>query len=503
MKPMKQPHFVAAGIALTLSWITGCATGPAVSAGPPALAIPGWAADVGAQHAPSVRRIFSVKTYGAVNDGQTISTAAIQQAMDDCSAAGGGTVAFEPGTYLTGALFVPSHVHLQIDGGVTLLGTPDESAYPRRPTRVAGIEMEWPVALINVYGQEDVEISGAGTIDGNGELWWKKYWRMRHDDYEPRGLRWASDYDAERVRLLVVWKSTDVTLRGLHLRRAGFWTVQLCYSDRVTVDGITIRDNGGPSTDGVDIDSSSHVLVEHCDIDNNDDCICLKSGRDSDGLRVNRPAEYVVIHDNITRKGGGIVSFGSETSGGIRHVVAYRNTGIGTSEGLRFKSAHTRGGYIEDVLILDTKMENVPLPFTFTLNWNPSYSYATLPKDTSNLPPNLKQIPAHWIVLNTPVEPPERGIADFHDITIANVTVTGARRLMTASGLPEKPLANIHWENITAQGEQAGAIEYARNWTMQNVKFITPKGEAVKVTNSEAVAVPEAAKSAPGTAGTP
>lgn len=497
MTRMKPPHFTAAAVAWSMACIAGfagCVTDPAVPPGPPSLIIPKWAATVGARHTPSAQPEFAVKNFGAVNDGRTISTAAIQRAMDDCSGRGGGTVTFEPGTYLTGALFVPSHVHLRIDEGVTLLGTQDESAYPRRPTRVAGIEMEWPVALINVYGQEDVKISGAGTIDGNGEVWWKKYWTMRRTDYEPRGLRWASDYDAERVRLLVVWKSSDVTVQGLHLRRAGFWTVQLCYSDRVTVDGITIRDNGGPSTDGVDIDSSSHVLVQNCDIDNNDDCICLKSGRDFDGQRVNRPAEYVVIRDNVTRKGGGIVSFGSETSGGIRHIVAVHNTGIGTSEGLRFKSARTRGGYIEDVLILDTKMVNVPLPFTFTLNWNPSFSYATLPKDSSNLPPNLKKIPAYWLVMNTPVEPPERGFANFHDITIANVTATGARRLMTASGLAEKPLTDIHWENITAQGEQAGAIEYARNWTMKNVKFITPTGEAVKATHSEAVAVPDVAK---------
>ncbi len=146
------------------------------------------------------------------------------------------------------------------------------------------------------------------------------------------------------------------------MKRSGFWTVQVVYSDHVTVDGIKISDNGGPSTDGVDIDSSSHVLVQNCDIDNNDDDICLKAGRDYDGLRVGRPTEYVVVRHNLTRRGGGLLSFGSETSGGIRNVVAYQNRGIGTNEGIRFKSAKTRGGYVEDVLIRDIKMENVPLP---------------------------------------------------------------------------------------------------------------------------------------------
>ena len=182
------------------------------------------------------------------------------------------------------------------------------------------------------------------------------------DDYEPRGLRWAADYDAERVRLMVVWKSSDVTVENLSLKRSGFWTVQVVYSDHVTVDGAKISDNKGPSTDGVDIDSSSYVLVQNCDIDNNDDDICLKAGRDSDGLRVDRPAEYIVVRNNIARHGGGVLSFGSETSGGIRKVVAYDNRGIATNEGIRFKSAKTRGGYVEDVLIRGLKMEDVRCP---------------------------------------------------------------------------------------------------------------------------------------------
>ena len=456
---------------------------------PPDPDLPAWVDTVGARRTPPDGQSFPVKAFGASNDGTTLSTVAIQKAIDACTAAGGGIVTFEPGTYLTGALFLKSNVHLRVDEGVTLLAVQTESAYPKLWTRVAGIEMEWPAALVNVNDQNNVRISGKGTIDGNGELWWKKYWNMRRNDYEPRGLRWAVDYDCERVRLLVVWKSSDVTLEGVRLRRSGFWTVQLCYSDHLTVDGVKISDNGGPSTDGVNIDSSSRVLVQNCDIDNNDDCICLKAGRDFDGLRVNRPAEYVVIRRNVTRRGGGVVSFGSETSGGIRHVVAYDNRGIGTAEGIRFKSARTRGGIVEDVLIRDTTMERVPLPFTFTLNWNPSYSYATIPK-------GLEQVPPHWKVLNTPVEPAERGLCEFRDITIINVEATGARRILSAAGLSGKPLVDIRWENITAHGQEAGSIDWARDWTMKNVKFFTSDGLPAKSSNSENVALPEVVREA-------
>ena len=448
--------------------------------------LPPWVKEVGARREPKSKRTFSVNSYGARGDDLSNSTASIQKAIDECARAGGGVVTFMPGQYLTGALFLKSNVDLRVDGGVTLLGSQEDADYPSIWTRVAGIEMKWPAALINVNEQKNVKISGGGTIDGQGKKWWDRYWSLRRE-YEPKGLRWASDYDAERVRLMVVWKSSDVTVENLSLKRSGFWTVQVVYSDHVTVNGVKISDNAGPSTDGVDIDSSSYVLVENCDIDNNDDDICLKAGRDADGLRVNRPTEYVVVRDNLIRRGGGVLSFGSETSGGIRKVVAYHNRGVGTNEGIRFKSAKTRGGFVEDVLIRDLKMENVPLPFTFTLNWNPSYSYATIPKDVKNVPP-------HWIVMNTPVTPPERGFCEFRNITIEDVDAVGAKQIFSASGLPAKPIINVKWVNVTAQGGAAGSIEYARDWTMKNVRLRTANGENVKVTNSEKVEMPEIVK---------
>ncbi|HEY8561968.1 MAG TPA: glycosyl hydrolase family 28 protein [Pyrinomonadaceae bacterium] len=447
--------------------------------------LPDWTRKTGARRVPQTKKIFSANDFGAKPDGATNSTRAIQKAIDE-AAKKGGTVAFEKGVYVTGALFLKSNVHLRVDDGVTLLASHDESEYPRLPTRVAGIEMPWPAALINVNDAKNVRVSGRGTIDGNGKKWWDKYWNLRRE-YEPKGLRWASDYDAERVRLMVVSRSSDVTIENVSLQRSGFWTVQILYSEFVTVDGVKISDNGGPSTDGVDVDSSSYVLIQNCDIDNNDDDICLKAGRDFDGLRVNRPTEYVFIRDNLIRRGGGVVSFGSETSGGIRHVVALNNRGVGTKEGVRFKSAKTRGGYVEDVLVRGLKMENVALPFTFTLNWNPSYSYATIPA-------GMTDYPAYWKVMNTPVLPIERGHCLFRNIRIENVEVTGANRIFSAEGLPAKTIQNVTFSNITAEGKEAGAIQYAENWKMENVKLRTDSGGNVKVSDSKNVEAPQASK---------
>lgn len=444
--------------------------------------LPDWVRQVGSTKEPKGSRIFSANSYGAVPDGRKNSTAAIQLTIDACAKAGGGTVTFRPGKYVTGALFLKSDVHLRIDPNVSLLGSLNDSDYPPIWTRVAGIEMNWPAALLNINDQHNVEISGGGTVDGRGDRDWDKYWRLRRD-YDARGLRWAADYDAQRIRLLVIWKSADVTLRHLNLRQSGFWTTQIVYSDHVTVDGLKITDNGGPSTDGVDLDSSSYVLVQNCDIDVYDDDICLKAGRDADGLRVNRPTEYILIQNNVARAGAGFVSFGSETSGGIRKVVAYHNHGIDTFEGIRFKSARTRGGFVEDVLIRDLNLENVWLPFTFNLNWNPSYSYPSIPKD-------VRDVPASWITLTTPVLPAERGLCDFRNITFENVNVSGARKIFSAEGLREKPIVDVRWLNVSAQGRTAGTIKYARDWTMRNVQIKTSTGDELRISGSDNVATP-------------
>ncbi len=128
--------------------------------------LPAWVEHVGARSQPNDRRIFSANSFGAVNNGATDSTAAIQRTIDACAKAGGGIVAFKPGSYVTGSIFLKSNVHLRIDTHVTLIGSQDDAAYPSIWTRVAGIEMRWPAALININDQTNVKLSGGGTIDG-------------------------------------------------------------------------------------------------------------------------------------------------------------------------------------------------------------------------------------------------------------------------------------------------------------------------------------------------
>jgi len=442
-----------------------------------------WAAKTGARKKPTATALFLVNKYGAVSDGKTLCTAAIQQAIDDCAKQGGGIVGFMPGQYVTGAIFLKSNVHLQINKGVTLLGSQSFDDYPEIDTRIAGIEMKWPAALINVIGQQNVMVSGEGKVNARGKFCWDKYWTMRRQEYEPKGLRWIVDYDAKRVRTFLVQGSSDITLKGVTFSNAGFWTVQLLYSKYITVDGITVRNNEdgkGPSTDGIDVDSSSWVLIEQCDIDCNDDDFCLKAGRDWDGLRVNRPTEYVVIRNCVARKGGGLLTLGSETSGSIRHVLATNLTGMGTGNGFHIKSATTRGGTVEDVYFHNITLDSVGNAFHFTMNWNPSYSYSALPAGY-----NYDSIPQHWKTMLHKVEPPEKGIPHFKNIYVSGISAKGVKKLVSAEGLKESVLQNFQFRDIHIEAATAGDIKWAANWKFNNVTVKAADGKPLAVSDSQ------------------
>jgi polygalacturonase len=250
--------------------------------------IPSWVKNVGAKTFPKAAAVFYANEYGAISDTFTVNTSAIQKAIDACAAKGGGKVIFKKGVYVTGSLFVKSNVNLQIDEGVLLLGSQRFEDYPDMQSRIAGIETSWPAALINFIDVKNAALTGKGIVNARGKFCWDKYWAMRKD-YDTKGLRWIVDYDAKRVRTVLVQNAADITLKELTFKNAGFWTVQLLYSTRLTVNGVIIKNNedgSGPSTDGIDVDSSTWALIENCDIDCNDDNFCLKAGRDWDGLRV-------------------------------------------------------------------------------------------------------------------------------------------------------------------------------------------------------------------------
>ena len=439
-----------------------------------------WINDVGAKNVPAGKKVFNVRKYGAKNDGKILNTKAIQAAIDACWKKGGGVVTFDTGAYLTGSLFIKKGVNLVIGEKVVLLGSQNIEDYPEINTRIAGIEMKWPAALINILKQDDAMISGKGTVHAQGKPFWDKYGKMRRE-YEAKGLRWIVDYDCKRPRTLLIQESSDITLKDITLKQAGFWTVQILYSEHVTVDGLVIQNNvggSGPSTDGVDIDSSTRILVQNCDIDCNDDDFCLKAGRDADGLRVNRPTEYIVIRKCIARRGAGLVTCGSETSGGIRNVLAYNMVANGTTNCINFKSAITRGGTVENIYVHNIEMNNVGTMLRATMDWNPSYSYSTLPKGYS-----YDSIPNHWKVFLEKVGP-ERGTPHFKNVHLTGMKGTVRGAAISIAGMKESPIENYFLTDIGIEARSQGDISYAKGWKFKNVSIKYIDNGVLKVQNS-------------------
>ncbi|QLA66438.1 glycoside hydrolase [Enterobacter pasteurii] len=399
---------------------------------------------------------ISVLAYGADPAAQRPSTSAIQQAIN--SAHRGDVISIPQGRYLSGALFLRSGVSLRLDAGACLAGSQDLADYPLITTRVAGIDMRWPAGIINIIDCENVSITGTGTIDGQGEIWWRRFWGDDErgemvGDYGARGLRWVVDYDCQRPRNVLVFESQNITLREFTSRESGFWNLHLCYSRHIAVEDVKITNSAGPSTDGIDIDSCEQVRVERCIVSCNDDNICIKSGRGREAAQNARAARDIVIRGCTLNKGSGI-ALGSETSGGIERVLIENNAFNGTGVGFRIKSARNRGGFIRDITVQNLQLTDVRFPVLIQLNWFPQYSYGS--QD------NLSDVPEHWRKLAEGVEG-DAGLTEVSGLTIKNITARRSddqcfSRAFFIEGYPERPVSGLTLDGITIDATEFGKI---------------------------------------------
>jgi hypothetical protein len=176
---------------------------------------------------------------------------------------------------------------------------------------------------------------------------------------------------------------------------------------------------------------------------------------------VARPTEDVVVRDSIVREGAAGFTFGSETSGGFRNIEAYNIRVEGkVPVGILFKSAHTRGGWGENLRLHDFTMTGIPVVLRATMNWNPAYSYAKIPATETNVPP-------YWKVLATEV-PKEQGIARFHDVRIWNIKATGATTAFEVDAYAQAPLQRFVFDGLDIEAAKGGHINDARDWQFSN-----------------------------------
>ena len=378
---MARINRTAAALAILLLLLLAPADRAAVSAsGSPAAADP-WArlpellARIQPPSFPA--REFTISEFGAVADGATDATAAIETAIETCHAAGGGRVVVPAGEFLTGPVRLLSNVDLHLAAGATLRFSTDPARYlPVVLTRWEGIELMNYAPLVYAFEQQNVAVTGSGTLDGQADAthWWPWKAKTGPESQKPdrdRLFRQAEEgipvaqrvYGAGhflRPPLLQVYRCRNVLIEGVTIRNSPFWVIHPVLSSNVTVRGVSIF-SLGPNSDGCDPESSTDVLIENTLFDTGDDCIAIKSGRNADGRRLAAPSERIIVRNCRMRAGHGGVTIGSEVSGGVRDVFAERNamSSPDLDRGLRIKTNAARGGIVENIFMRDTEINEV------------------------------------------------------------------------------------------------------------------------------------------------
>ncbi len=258
-------------------------------------------------------RVCDVKKFGALGDGTTKDTVAIQKAIDACAAhKNGGTVEVPAGTFLIAPILLKTNIALHLQKDATLLGSPDHDDYPvitefREPSHQA---------LVSAVNASNVSIAGEGTIDGNGATWWHM---MRGAPPSAVPAPGVPARPANRPRLVVFDHCKHVSLTGVNVKNSAFWTVVPYYSDDVVIRNVRITATlPSPNTDAIDPFSSSNVVIDHVYSDVGDDNVAIKSGQpNSPGP--DDPSKNITITDCTVEPGHGL-SIGSEIAGGVQNV---------------------------------------------------------------------------------------------------------------------------------------------------------------------------------------
>ncbi|ADB41342.1 rhamnogalacturonidase [Spirosoma linguale] len=220
---------------------------------------------------------YVITDYGVGSDSTRVQTEAIQKVIDLAARNGGGIVVIPKGTFMSGALFFKPKTHLHLAEGAVLKGSNDIADYPKLPSRMEGQNLDYFAALVNAYQVDGFTISGKGTIDGNGLRFWEAFWARRKENPN------CTNLEVSRPRLVFIWKCNNVQVQDVKLHNAGFWTSHYYQCTNVKVLDAHIyspyKPVKAPSTDAIDIDACSNVLIKGCYMSVNDDAIALKGGK--------------------------------------------------------------------------------------------------------------------------------------------------------------------------------------------------------------------------------
>jgi len=391
--------------------------------------------------------------YGAKADGITKDTKAIQAAIDDCAAKGGGTVTLTKGVYVSAPIVLKSNITLNLAVGATLLGSPDHADYPVTTVFNAPGQQ----SLITSVNAQGIAITGKGTIDGNGQSWWRDAKGQR-----PSGIMGEIVF---RPRLIVFDHSKHIRMSGVTVQNSPSWQIIPYYSDDVTIRNIKVlAPADSPNTDAIDPFSSSHVVIDHVIADVGDDNVAIKSGKiNSPGP--DDPSRDITITDCVFLHGHGL-SIGSELAGGAQNIRAERVHFKGTDQGIRIKSNRDRGHDVSGLFFKDIDMENVGTGILI------SEYYPNVEPPADNRPQPIGRL--------TPF---------FHDFHFENVSVKSSKVAAVVFGLPESPVKNLVMTNVRLSATKGLRIGEAEGVVLEGVTVKAAEGKDIDILPSAKVTV--------------
>lgn len=437
----------------------------------------------------NAQQYYDVTKYGAKKDSSAKATKAIEKAITAASKAGGGTVYFPAGKYLTGPIHLKSNITIFIDAGAELHFSDNFDDYlPMVESRYEGVDVKSFSPLFYAYKAENITIRGRGLINGNGKKWWHFVEGYKAD--QPRS-KWQFIFDSLNKNILLPddprqmkrgflrppfiqpMYCKNVLIEGITIINSPFWTVNPEFCENVTITGVTINNPPSPNTDGINPESCKYVHISDCHISVGDDCITIKSGKDIPGRTKAAPAQnYTIINCTMLSGHGGVV-IGSEMSGGVKNIVISNCIFDGTDRGIRIKTTRGRGGVVEDIRVDNIIMKNIrDQAFVMDMEYS-----------------------------RTEKEPVSERTPQIRNVRISNVTAY-TKQAAFINGLEEMPVENISFNDIYLEAETGFVIRKAKNIELHNVVINVKKGSAVVSENSKEIEL-DAVKTSMPLAGVP
>ena len=377
----------------------------------------------------------NVREMGAVPDGMTLCTEAIQKAIDRCSAAGGGTVYFPSGTYLSGTLFLKSHVTLHLEANATLQGSARLDDYPVvKPKEVESRTNLYNLrSLIYAENLDAISIVGRGTLDGNGAAF-----------KDPA-------HDGRRPLILRVINCRDVLVENIQMQNSGFWNQHYLACKRVRLQGVRVFNHTTYNVDGVDIDGCRDFIVSNCFIDSDDDAVCLKSTS-------NRPCENVLVSNCVISSHCNAIKMGTDSTGGFVDVaitncsiISPRDSKViyGRQRGISGISLElVDGGRMDRIAVSNVTIDGVETPIFVRLGNRGTGFVLERAKSEKTIPTGT-----------------------LRNVSFANIVATRAGKTgCSIVGLPGHPVENVSLSNVTIRSEGGGKSKWALAAIKENAK---------------------------------